>query len=335
MLIRVATMPRCIYCLEDKPKDRFRKTEHVLPQSFGTFESNLTLRGVVCDECNQYFGDHLELALARDTFEGHSRFIYGVKDPEEFRPFGRRSRIIIRIKEGPFKGAYAYREYSAEAAQVVLQPLPQVGFLMAPSQKYEYFLLDEIPNEQQLRERGFESQHERAICGIAVDEEPLRERLAEKGIQFRYRAEIVPPRQSQSLLCEVEGTIDQNIFRAIAKIAFNYLLYWQGLDFLFESPFNTARRYIRYGETPGYKMIAIRDEAILADEPIVGERRLGHLITTSWAQDGVSVLGQVSIFNWVTYCVSLLRDYTSTCRDIRRGHFFDVSTRKILELEAR
>ena len=328
-------MPRCIYCLEDKAEEHFRKAEHVLPQSFGTFENNFTLRRVVCDDCNQYFGDHLELALARDTFEGHSRFIYRVKDPEEFRPFGRGSRIIIRIMEGPFEGAYAYREYSEEAAEIVLQPLPQVGFLMAPSQKYEYFLLDDIPTEQQLRQKGFDSQHQRAICGLAVNEESLRDRLAENGIKFRYHGEVVPPRQSQTLLCEVEGTIDQKIFRAIAKIAFNYLLYWQEPEFVFEAPFHTARRYIRYGEHPGYKMIAIRDDAILADEPIVGKRRLGHLVTTSWAQDGVSILSQVSIFNWVTYCVSLLRDYGGERRDIKRGNFFDVSTRKILELETR
>jgi hypothetical protein len=82
-------------------------------------------------------------------------------------------------------------------------------------------------------------------------------------------------------------------------------------------------------------MIAIRDEAILADEPIVGGRRLDHLITVNWAADGVSILGQVSIFNWVTYCVSLLRDYGGKRRDVRRGNFFDVSNRRILELEAR
>ena len=328
-------MPRCIYCLENKAADLFQKVEHVLPQSFGRFESNLTLRDIVCDHCNQYFGDHLELALARDTFEGHSRFTYGVKVPEEFRPFGRRSRIVIKITEGPFESAYAYREYSPEAAQVVLQPLPQVGFLLVPSQQYEYFLLDEIPSEQQLREKGFDSQHKRAICGIAIDEELMREKLAEKGIQFKYKGEIVPPKQSESLLCEVVGIIDHSVFRVIAKIAFNYLLYWHGSDFLFEASFDAVRRYIRYGEKPGYEMIAIRDEAILADEPIVGGRRLGHLITVNWAADGVSILGQVSIFNWVTYCVSLLRHYGGKRRDVRRGNFFDVSNRRILELEAR
>ena len=327
-------MPRCVYCLDEKDNEYFRKAEHVLPQSFGTFENNFTLRGTVCDECNQYFGNHLELALARDTFEGHSRFTYGVKDPEEFHPFGHSSRIIIKILEGPFEGAYAYREYSPEAADVILRPLPQVGFRKA-SGKYDYFLLDDIPSKQQLREMGFDLKHQRAIYGIAIGEDALRTTLASKGIDFRHHGEFVAPRESESVLCEVEGTIDQQIFRAIAKISFNYLLLWQGAEFLLEAPFDPIRRYIRYAEKPGYKPIQMKDQAILADEPVVGQRRLGHLLTSNWAVDGVSIVGQVSTFNWVTYCVSLLRDYGGERRDVKRGNFFDVSGRRILELETR
>lgn len=327
-------MPVCVYCLEEKTDENFRKAEHVLPQSFGTFENNFTLHRTVCDDCNQYFGNHLELALARDTFEGHSRFTFGVKDPEEFHPFGRRSRIVIKVMEGPFEGAYAHREYSAEVEEIIIQLLPQVGFLNS-FDRYEYFLLDDIPGENQLRERGFNLKDERAICGIGVGEDILRTKLAERGIEFRQYGEFVPPQKSRSILCEVEGNIDQQIFRAIAKIAFNYLLYWQGPKFLLETPFNPIRRYIRYGENPGYKMVTVRDEAILADEPLVGERRLGHLITSNWAQDAVSIVGQISLFNWVTYCVSLLRDYESVRRDIKCGHFFDVANRRILELETR
>lgn len=39
---------RCIYCLEDKEAPFFQKAEHVLPQSFGKFEQNFTLRDMVC-----------------------------------------------------------------------------------------------------------------------------------------------------------------------------------------------------------------------------------------------------------------------------------------------
>jgi len=327
-------MPRCIYCQEERSEDFYRRAEHVLPRSFGTFRNNFIIRDIVCDPCNQYFGDALELVLARDSFEGHSRFAHGVRNPEDFRPFGRNSRLIIRIAGGDFSGAYAYREYSQEAGDIVLRPFPQVGFLMDPSGRYEYFLLDEIPAERELHEKGFDSRHPMAIRGLAIDEAQLRGKLAEKGINFKCGGEIVPSQGSHTVLCELEGTIDQNIFRTIAKIAFNYLAYWQGPELLHEPSFDTARRFIRYGEQPSYRMVDVRQEAILADEPVAGQRRLGHLITTNWAQDRVSIMAQVALFNWVTYRVSLAREYPGERRDIRRGHFFNVANGEILELGA-
>jgi hypothetical protein len=325
---------RCIYCQEEKSAGAFQHAEHVLPKSFGTFQNNFTL-SIVCDSCNQHFGDSIELALARDSVEGNSRFGYGVKNPQEFRPFGRNSRIIFRVGEGRYSGAYAYREYCPRTDGVVLRPFPQVGFLMAASGKYEYFLLDEIPTEQELREKGFDSGNAAAITGLVMDEGQLRDKLSEKGITFRYGGEILPQQGSESILCELEVTVDQTIFRAITKIAFNYLAYWQGESFVNESAFDLVRRYIRYGEKPDYKLVEIRQEAILADEPVVGERRLGHLITVNWASDGVSMVSQVSLFNWVTYCVSLARDYPGERRDVRKGNFFDTTSREILDLGVR
>jgi HNH endonuclease len=68
---------QCIYCKEDKPASAYKKVEHVIPQSFGKFINNFTLRQLVCDACNQFFGDRVELALARDTLEGQSRSGFG------------------------------------------------------------------------------------------------------------------------------------------------------------------------------------------------------------------------------------------------------------------
>jgi hypothetical protein len=288
----------------------------------------------VCDVCNQYFGDTLELALARDSFEGQSRFTHGVRDPEEYKPFGRNSRIVFRIAEGDFAGAYAYREYSPEAADILLRPLPQVGFLM-PTGAYVYFLLDEIPSEEELRVKGFDSLHPKAICGLAIEKDELLDRLAKKGIAFRVADEVVPPQQADGVLCEVEGSIDEKIFRAVAKIAFNYLAYWEGSEWTQGASFDAVRRFVRYGEQLGYRMVDVCDAAILADEPIVGRRRAGHLITVNWAQDRMSIVSQIALFNWITYRVSLAVGYRGERRNIRRGHFFNIATSEILELGAR
>ena len=97
----------CIYCLEDQTPSCFTKVEHVVPQSFGRFENNLTLHETVCDGCNKYFGDNLEIALGRDTYEGGLRFDYELKQPSEFKSLGKKTRLTVRIHEGEFKGAYA------------------------------------------------------------------------------------------------------------------------------------------------------------------------------------------------------------------------------------
>ncbi len=74
-------MITCVYCLENKPISFFKKAEHVLPQSFGLFKNNFTLRKIVCDQRNEYFGNNLEIVLARDTYEGGLRFETNIKEP--------------------------------------------------------------------------------------------------------------------------------------------------------------------------------------------------------------------------------------------------------------
>ena len=76
-----AMTPTCIYCLNAKPLGDF-DTEHVIPQSFGTFEpDNLTLEQTVCRDCNNRMGRRLEEFLGRDSYEGILG--YKVKDWKE------------------------------------------------------------------------------------------------------------------------------------------------------------------------------------------------------------------------------------------------------------
>jgi HNH endonuclease len=328
-------MATCIYCQEERPKESFTKAEHVLPQSFGKFRQNMTLRNVVCDRCNQYFGDHLETYLGRDTFEGQLRFKHGVKNADEFKSVGPESRMVLKSTEGDFAGCYMYREYSQEGGGIVVKPLPQVGFMLAPGNTYEYFLLDKIPSKAELDSKGFQAKHARSIVSLAVDPDELAARLREKDIPFRLGGPLEPSQRPDTVLCELEGTIDHIVLRAISKIAFNYLARWEGSDFVQHRAFDKARRYIRWGHAPGYKLIQLDEKAVLADEPIEGTRRLGHLVTVNWAHDGISVLAQVSLFNWITYLVLLAPDFTGPPPELTRGHFFDVSNSAILELGAR
>jgi len=54
--------------------------EHVISDAFGTFEPDTpVLHNTVCRNCNQYFGDHLEVRYARGAIEGLLRYYKGLK----------------------------------------------------------------------------------------------------------------------------------------------------------------------------------------------------------------------------------------------------------------
>jgi hypothetical protein len=325
---------KCIYCLEDRDRRSNIKAEHVLPQSFGKFKQNFTLHNVVCDSCNQYFGSNLEIYLARDTYEGQLRFTHGIKDASDFKPSRRHSRVAVKLSEGPFAGCFVIRQYSQQKGEIEVTPLPQVGFLLS-EHRYEYFLLDAIPSLAELQARGFNGDRPRSIRGLVVDPEALTRALSERKIPFRLAGFDDPPTdRPETILCELAGTIDHVILRAIAKISFNYLARWQGPAFLHRSEFDMARRYIRYGVLPDYEMMRIDEDSILEGEPLSGPRALGHMITTAWSH-AHSVFSQVSLFNWLTYRVSLTKGFPHPRPEIRRGHIFNIANRTIHELGSR
>ena len=98
-------LKRCIYCLCYEPDAAFNKKEHVMPQAFGKFEQNFTLQ-VVCDQCNQLFGNELEIYLARGTLEGIRRSTFKVSSTKSTPP----KDIPLKIKgNSPGRGARQLR----------------------------------------------------------------------------------------------------------------------------------------------------------------------------------------------------------------------------------
>ena len=325
---------KCSYCLQDKPNTSFTKTEHVIPQSFGLFQNNFTLNRVVCDECNQYFGDNLEIDLGRDTFEGISRYEYGTRNPKDFKSLGKRSRLRLKVAEGILKGALSYLAYSEGLNTVVGKPLPQVGFLEKGSLDYKYFPLDEIPNKAELEIQGLDYNSNVRAFGDSF--EKVKQALADKGIFPEFQEEITfAEGESDKWLFESEGSIDKTICRAIAKIAFNYLAYWQGAGFVLQKVFDPIRFYIRKGEQGSDPFVMVSNKSILADEPSERSRRLIHIATVNWAQNGVSIVSQVSLFNFLSYTVQLAKDYSGQIPNLRKGHFFNLGDHNIYELTAR
>ena len=331
---------KCIYCLQEKLSSCFKKTEHVLPQSFGKYKNNLTLnikndlrlKEVVCDECNEYFGKNTEISLGRDTFEGMARFEHEVKKIHEFKSLGKRSRFKIKIDEGSCKGAFAYREYSEIDDKIVIKPIPQIGFKKRENDTtYEYFPLDEIPDKDFL-ENNFDLKAVKSIHVLGIDSETAKKYLSEKSIPFKPAGESYPSGNMDDLGCVVTGRIDQIIFRALAKIGFNYLSYWAGPEFVLRNSFDPIRRFIRFGEEGDYPFVIIIEQTILGDEPVVGKRRVGHLITLDRSKNKQSIVSQVSLFNLMTYSVLLAKNYSRNDFSLQQGSFFNIADNEIYEL---
>jgi hypothetical protein len=322
---------RCIYCLKDK--DKPRRIEHVIPQSFGVFKNNFVLREEVCDVCNQFLGDTLEMALARDTIEGIKRYDFHIKKPLEFKSLGKRSRLIFKIAEGFFRGAYAYREYSSQEKRILLKPCLQVGLLKVDGSGYEYFLSNKIPLVKSLSKDRYNLNDSKGIIILGNDYVIVDAVLKKQGYEFRPGGEFDCPDKSSSLwMCNVKVSIDQTILRAAAKIAFNYLTYCMGVEFALQKDFNHVRRFILSGDNANQIPIRPIDKSILADEVGSDKRRLGHIVTINWAGDKTMILAQVSLFNWIVYQIILTRNYQSEKPNLTKGHFFDVHNHTILEL---
>ena len=322
---------KCIYCLEDKPKDQFTKAEHVIPQAFGLFKDNFTLNEEVCDECNQYLGDNLEIDLGRDTIEGISRYKFGIKSAKDFKSLGERSRFTFVVVEGPLKGAFSYLEYSKELDDVSCKPLPQVGFINRATNEYKYFLLDEIPNKQVLDEQ--ELDYSKDVRALGADFDEIRDVLSKAEIPLKFEEDWeFDNGDSGRWLIEIEGSIDQTICRAIAKISFNYMAYLHGAEFVLQKEFDPIRFYIRRGEQAKKAYVWVRNENILMDED--KERpRLFHIVTLNWSINGEAIVSQVSLFNsFLSYTVQLTKHYRGEKHDIRKGHCFNLGDNKIYEL---
>ena len=81
---------RCIWCLKGKREARF-DVSHVVPECVGN-ESQILPVGIVCKECNQYYGSKIEPVLLSDPVFHIAAVLLRLRDPEDMNEF--RSKIF-------------------------------------------------------------------------------------------------------------------------------------------------------------------------------------------------------------------------------------------------
>jgi hypothetical protein len=138
---------------------------------------------------------------------------------------------------------------------------------------------------------------------------------------------------------EVGATVDQIIFRAIAKIAFNYMTHQHGADFALRSDFDDVRNYIRYQTQPRWAarlpVVTPMADPILFDDSRQSRQTNGHILVFDWNAGNTGFEARVSLFNTVTYCVRICPEFSGLWSPERRkGHHFDIEDRTIEELSS-
>lgn len=323
---------QCIYCRKESPKVSFNKVEHVIPQSFGVFNNNHTLN-CVCDNCNHYFGNNLELQLARDSAEGHLRFASGIKPENEFKSLGKKSTTIVKLHEGELAGAYCYREYSSSLGRLEIKPCQQVGILNS-LEKYDYYLPQDIPTFQEAKNKGYDLNRKDVFRFLPCEAiEHLTEALRKKGYTPSSSVELSLKRSSVSdhfvANCEVDFNINHS-FRAMAKIAFNYFAYHYSAAIALRSEFDDIRNYIRFDKKSNDYVTPVK-EPILEDEKHGEQRVVGHFILIYKVQKCNAVMSKISLFNQIYYEITLSCNYSGAINKI--GHFYCPHNNEIMQLQ--
>ena len=240
------------------------------------------------------------------------RYDFKIKQPEQIKNMGEKSRLVVKIEDEPLKGAYAYRDFSKEQNKIIVKPIPQVGFLIKNKEFYKYFPLLDIPKKDSLDSAIYDLDNPKGIIILGCDLTTAGDILYEKGFKLEISDEENSYLQNvDDLLCKVEWYIEDTIKRAVAKIALNFFVYFMGIEFVSHESFSPIIKYIRYGCKEKYPFVMVNDQPILFDERKMSRSRLGHIVTFNWASDGFSIVSQVSFFNMLRYSVSLAKEYTS------------------------
>jgi hypothetical protein len=320
----------CIYCASTEPPRE--KREHVVPQSYGSFENNWVL-DCVCDDCNQYFGDKLELILGRDSSESLLRLRYGLK-PAKAAADLLNQRLELTIDTvGPWRGARAFMAMDLTGTGLELLPFPQAGFKRPLEIDFTWIAERDLNEETVAPYRPTGTEY-RIVGPTDADLQRIDRKLKELGfkpVQQGFLENTIP--QGNQISFAAEMTFDIIVQRAIAKIAFNYAAYVLGAEFVRNPSFDPTRRFIRYNEASGYQVTTPTFRPILFDDEPLQRQTNGHLLIVEWGDRSQTfVRTRVSLFNEMTYVVRLCGRYSGLWIDIATGHLFDPFDHQITKL---
>jgi hypothetical protein len=331
-------MAECIYCRTRTDALKFSRPEHVIPKAFGRFKSNLTIF-CVCEECNQWFGDNLEVSFSRNSAEGLMRLLSGTKHSSEASEIGG-DRLTIKAGDGTrFVGGKTSFAPHADGATVIASYSAQIGFRASEVDEPLWFSETELSREIVKR-------YASCKCVLIGQSEDDYQRLTKRLDELGFAGDSVlwcQPDTSLPLIREpvqVDYRLDDGVFRTIGKIGFNYLASVAGDAFCLARDFDPFRKFVRYGEGDWRFFMRFSTEPLLFDERRTGVKQTGgHLLIVEWPQPAQPPFASVKLFNDIHYRIRFAERTSLVWRDLRSGHHFNVKSRtiqpiKIIEVRA-
>ena len=306
--LNLPEMRRCIHCLSDKDESHFNR-DHVvpdglLPPAFGATQESWVLH-CVCRDCNQQYGDDVELAWMRDSLEGYDRFLHGVRKPSQYRPFGKRAKTVIEYGEdSPVPGAKGYFVQAQGGTELGMTIAPQLGFGQSEESPLTWFDLGKLPSGDELKALGrfMQTRGEADLDEVAT-------LLKTRGLSFEVTKRTDPPKGVA--LVEVVFTVARPQFRAITKMALNYVAAVFGPNVALDPALDPARRFARYDEGKN---------PVRAGLPRNRTQRLHYISVQSHAG---RLVAHVSLFMRVRYyVVELAANYVG--QPLASAHFFNL-----------
>jgi len=254
--------PHCIYCTQ--PAD---SSEHWMPRGFGAIKNMSLLTGRLCHECNQTLGRTLDEEILRTGPTGLFRSALGIKGRKghsEVSPFYYRSSAAVQPtamtmpsprgphevltelipNRGERQSARLLRQIVVKRSDGSLSPVPfPMGW--QPEQLRNALALRDLIDSELVE--VFLGPDESADNPDSPESYAVRETLT--AVFGRFRAKVwYGEGEAELKWAELSLGISRTYVRALAKVAFHYLLWTSNIWRGDEAEFNSLRRFIRYDE---------------------------------------------------------------------------------------
>lgn len=224
----------------------------------------MTLINCVCRQCNQYFGDELEIHLGRDSIFGILfRSIAQIIDPNKFRRSirHRRKRLELTVPHRNYGNLLVNIQPNADR-NFNISISDQITIMNSTKGNQFSFRTEQLPHRKQIESIGLKPIRGYTNFILHTDEWDDRIKktnaaltVADINIQIsrtKY-GDFNFPKQNAPL--HFSSIIDENIQRALAKIVFNYFAHQYGANLALSESFDEIRNFIRYGlKTDRYLM---------------------------------------------------------------------------------